>query len=271
MIAHARVPVGEVTLHVATAGEGPPVLLLHGFPDFWYGWRRLIPALRGFRAIAPDLRGYGESDRPPRIADYAREKLVGDAVGLLDALGVERAHVVGHDWGGGLAWWLAEDHPDRVDRLVVINCPHPGVLSRMMLRSPDQLRRSWYTLFFQLPGWPEAAVRKNLPRILQGSSNKAFTPEELEAYRRAFEGPLHGPIHWYRAAARHPFREPDRIRARTLLLWGERDVALGPQLVAPTLALCEDARVLRFPDLSHWPHLDDPARVNPAIVAFLSP
>jgi pimeloyl-ACP methyl ester carboxylesterase len=158
-MAHRWIDVGGLRLHCVEAGTGPLVVLLHGFPEFWYAWRHQIPALAdaGYRVVAPDLRGYNTSDKPSRVRDYRPRVLVQDVADLIVALGAGSAAVAGHDWGGGLAWLLAMQHPKRVERLVLLNAPHP-VRFLKGLRSPRQLRRSWYILAFQLPWLPERLV-----------------------------------------------------------------------------------------------------------------
>ena len=152
-------------LHYVEAGEGPLVVLLHGFPEFWWSWRHQIPALAeaGFRVVALDLRGYAQSDAPPRWRDYRMELLAGDVAGLIDALGEERAHVVGHDWGAAVAWMVATLHPERVERLAILNVPHPETMLRTLRTSPQQLRHSWYMFFFQIPWLPEWLTRRGGP------------------------------------------------------------------------------------------------------------
>ncbi len=151
-----REDVGGIRLHWVESGEGETVVLLHGFPDFWYGWRCQIAPLTeaGYRVVAPDLRGCNASDKPEPVDAYRLDAVGGDIVGLLDALGEDRVHLVGHDWGGAVAWWLAARHAERVRRLTVVNAPHPLAMRRA-LRGPRQLLRSWYVLLFQLPWLPE--------------------------------------------------------------------------------------------------------------------
>ena len=148
--------VGDVTLHYVEAGDGPLVVLLHGFPEFWYGWRLQIAPLAaaGFRVVAPDLRGYNLSSKPDGVAAYGADKLAADVRGLIQERGAESALVVGHDWGGTAAWTLAMNHPEVVDRLAILNAAHPRKLNEG-LRHPSQLRRSWYFFYFQLPDLPE--------------------------------------------------------------------------------------------------------------------
>ena len=159
---HERVTAGGgVTLHVVRAGaEGPAVVLLHGFPEFWYSWRHQIDPLvdAGFSVVAPDLRGYNLSDRPREVGAYRLDHLVEDVAAVMRATGRARAHVVGHDWGGVIAWALAGAHPELVDKLVIMNAPHARSYVETVRRSLRQMLRSWYVLFFQLPLLPERAL-----------------------------------------------------------------------------------------------------------------
>src|SRR5947208_9098506 len=162
------VAINGVRLHCVVEGEGPLVLLLHGFPETSRAWRKQIPALaERFRVVAPDLRGYGTSDKPKGIAAYRTSVLADDIVGLIHAFDAQRAHVVGHDWGGAVAWATAIEHPEAVDRLVVLNCPHPVVMARALRSNLAQVRKSWYMFAFQLPWLPEWALRRDGARALK--------------------------------------------------------------------------------------------------------
>jgi pimeloyl-ACP methyl ester carboxylesterase len=278
---HRRLPGAGVTLSVVLAGpaDGRPVVLLHGFPEFWYEWRKQIGPLAaaGFRVIVPDQRGYNRSDKPADPAAYTTDILADDVVGCLDALGVRRAAVVGHDWGGGVGWWLAHRHPDRVSRLVVMNCPHPTAMEALLEGDVGQLARSWYIFAAQVPGLPEAVARWTdfgvLTRALRLSSRPGtFTAEELHRYRRAWARPgaVRGMVNWYRAAARYtPQLPPGRVRVPTLLLWGCRDAALKRELAPLSAAMCEDVRLVEFPDATHWLPHEEPDAVNRLVVGFL--
>jgi pimeloyl-ACP methyl ester carboxylesterase len=200
-----------VRLHVVEAGpaSGSPVVFLHGFPEFHYGWRHQIDALAaaGCRVLAPDQRGYNLSDKPRGLAAYSLDALAADVVAALDALGCAKTFVVGHDWGGVVAWWLALTRPDRVAGLVAINAPHPVVMRRALRRDRAQRRRSRYILFFQLPWLPEWRLRRNdfagLARALTATSRRGtFSPEDLARYREAWRQPgaLTAMLNWYRAA-----------------------------------------------------------------------
>jgi len=281
-LTHHTATVNGVRLHYVEAGTGPLVVLLHGFPEFWYSWRYQIPALAeaGFRVLAPDLRGYNESDKPAGAANYRVELLSADLVGLLQSAGAERAHIVGHDWGGALAWDLAMRHPERVERLVVLNAPHPAAFLRE-LRTPGQLLKSWYILFFQLPWLPEWWLGRGdlafLERILKEEPVRphAFTDADVAAYRAAFRQPgaLTAALNWYRALLRRGPRQLRRelrvIDVPTLLIWGERDRYLGVRLTKGLEPWVRRLRIERLPNASHWVQADAPEQVNAWMVGFL--
>lgn len=268
-------------LHLAEAGDpgAPPVVLLHGFPEFWRSWRRQLGPLAeaGYHVLAPDQRGYNLSSKPRRVAAYCLDLLAADVVGLLDAEGIERAPLVGHDWGGLVAWWVAATQPYRVSELVILNAPHPLVMRRFLRRDRAQRRKSWYVFFFQLPWLPERWFRaRNFDigvRSLAGSSRRGtFGREDLEAYKRAWAEPgaLKSMIDWYRAAIRHPPRTAAApVAAPTLLLWGERDRFLDPRLAAASRERCVEARLETFPDATHWIQHELPEAVNAAILEHL--
>lgn len=270
-----------IHLHVVTAGPetGPLVLLLHGFPEFWYGWRRQIPALAaaGYHVWAPDQRGYNRSDKPAGIAAYGIETLAADVVALIEASGHDRVYLVGHDWGAAVAWWVAGTHPERLHKLAILNVPHPAVMQRTVWRNPRQLRKSWYIFFFQLPWLPEWSLRRrdftNLIRALKGSSRPGtFGPAELAVYRQAWAQPgaLTAMLNWYRAAARQQRRMKrlGRIRVPTLMIWGVRDIALDRSLAEPSIALCDDGRLVFREEATHWVQHEEPETVNRLLLDF---
>jgi pimeloyl-ACP methyl ester carboxylesterase len=266
--------------HVLEDGppEGPAVILLHGFPECARAWHRQAPALAaaGFRVVAPDQRGYGWSDKPHGSRAYALDVLARDVVALADACGIDRFRLAGHDWGGVVAWWTAARHDDRVQRLAVINAPHPAAYRRRLLRSPVQAARSWYIAAFQCPVVPERLLARRQMKAaveaLTGSSRPGtFTEEELAGYREAWSQPgaWTGMVNWYRAALRHaPAGGPLRIRVPTLVLWGDRDRFLVPALADDSLRLCDDGRLVRLPDASHWVQHEEAAAVNDALLGF---
>jgi epoxide hydrolase 4 len=269
--------VGDATLHDVEAGDGPMVVLLHGFPEFWYGWRRQIAPLveAGFRVVAPDLRGYNLSSRRDRFTDYTADKVADDIRGLLRELGAESAMVVGHDWGGSVAWTLAMNHPEVVDRLVILNAAHPRKLNEG-LPHPRQLLRSWY-FFFQFPTWPEHHARARRWRFFKGFLRDArppYTADELHRYVEAWSRPgaATGMVDYYRAAVRLGSKQELRpISAPTLVIWGQGDRYLGRTLAEPHPEDVPNQRVERLPDASHWVHHDEPERVNRLLAEFLAP
>ena len=263
-----------IRLHLVEAGEGPQIVLLHGFPEFWYGWRRQIPFLveAGFRVIVPDLRGYNRSDRPRGVGSYRLETIVEDVVGLLAAVGASPAVWVGHDWGGAVAWYGAMRHPEAVRRLVVLNSPHPVALARMLRRSPTQLLRFTYAGFFQLPWLPEAllANRWLLRRVLR--AGPAPDDEALTRYLEAFpdRASLSGPLNYYRAAVRRPPGAAVSITLPTLVVWGDRDPFLDARLTEGMGRGVEDLRIVHLPHAGHWLHQRNAGEVNRGIHEFLA-
>jgi epoxide hydrolase 4 len=279
VITHAFIDVGEVRLHCAFAGpeKGPLVVLLHGFPEFWWSWRHQIPALAaaGFRVVAPDLRGYNLSDKPMGVDAYRIEKLVGDVAGLLRALGREKANIVGHDWGAVVAWEFAMRRPEMTERLAVLNVPHPVEMMKG-LRRPSQLRKSWYFFFLQLPGVPERLIARNDFGYLR-TQFKGYPKKDVDRYveaaRRARN--LNGPMNYYRAAVqallkgRPPAYRP--VPASTLVIWGEDDAYLGKELARPDVRWVPDHRVEFIPKASHWVQIDAPNEVNGLLLEHLGP
>jgi pimeloyl-ACP methyl ester carboxylesterase len=281
-LTHRYADLGDVRVHYVEAGEGPLVLLLHGFPQFWYEWRHQIPALveAGFRVVAPDMRGYNLSDKPPGVRAYRLELLARDVERLILACGERTAVVVGHDWGAIVAWIAAMRHPGRVGRLAILNVPHPARFPDVLL-SPGQLLRSSYVLFFQLPSLPEEVIRAGDFALLRSVLRRdpvragAFTAEDIERYVGAMKRPgaLTATLNYYRALLRNPKETRallKRIEAPVLVIWGERDrflnrgLAEPPRLWVPNLL-----RVERLPDASHWVAEDRPLEVNALLLDFL--
>jgi pimeloyl-ACP methyl ester carboxylesterase len=258
---------------------GIPVLLLHGFPEFWYGWRKQIPALTaaGCRVIVPDQRGYNLSDKPAGIRAYRIHELVNDVVGLIDAFEYEKVNLVGHDWGAVVAWALSIWQPERLHRLGILNAPHPQVMARFLARDLEQLRRSWYVLSFQPPWLPEAGLRarnwRGLERVLRGSGRPhTFNRQDVRRYREAWSRPgaLTAMLNWYRAAVQYRPAIPGeaRVRVPTLMLWGMRDAALTHRMARPSIDYCDDGRLVLFEDATHWVQLDAAEEVNRLLVEF---
>jgi pimeloyl-ACP methyl ester carboxylesterase len=276
---HRFIEAGGLRFHMVEAGpaDGPAVLLLHGFPDFWIGWRAQIEALStaGFRVLVPDQRGYNASAKPLGIHAYALARLVGDVAALADALDLRRFHLVGHDWGGIVAWAAGTMLRDRIERLAVLNAPHPEVLFPYALRSPTQFLRSSYAAFFQFPWLPEALLGISqsalLARALERSARPGtFPPPEIARYRESWQRPgaLTAMLNWYRALRYRP-RLPEPIEAPVLVLWGMKDQALEAGLARASLELCRNGRLETFPEATHWLQREEPEAVNAALIGFL--
>src|SRR3954454_15891344 len=263
-----------VELAVRDEGEGTPVLLLHGFPDSSYLWRHQIDAMTraDFRCIAPDLRGRGESERPGTVEAYAIRHSVADAVAILDGLSIEKAHVVGHDFGALLAWLLATAHPERVDKLVVMSVGHPSTFAKRTMR---QREASWYQLLFQFEGLSEELLQRDDWRLfrdwLRDDGDTDRYVEELSQ-----PGALTAGLNWYRANL-HPKRELEQrpplppIRDDTLGMWSSKDHYLTEdRMVASGDHVAGTWRYERIDGASHWMQLDEPRRVNELLLGFLT-
>lgn len=267
-----------VRLHVVQAGpdDGPLIVLLHGFPEFWYGWKHQIDALAeaGYCVWAPDQRGYNLSEKPNGIDAYGLDTLVADVIGLIDAAGRQKAVVVGHDWGAAVAWWTAVSHPERVERLVVLNVPHPIVMKRYASRNIGQMMRSWYIGFFQLPWLPETLSGAGnwsmfVRTLLSSSRPGTFRRADLQQYKAAWSQPgaVTAMINWYRASLRKPpARRPTvRVTVPTLLIWGTRDKFLKREMAQPSIDLCDNGRLVFLENASHWVQHEEAERVNDLI------
>ncbi|PSQ25378.1 epoxide hydrolase [Halobacteriales archaeon QS_9_68_17] len=296
---HEHVAVNGVRLHYVAAGpaSGPTVVLLHGFPEFWYSWRHQIEALAdaGYRVVAPDLRGYNVSEKPCGVSAYRVGTLAQDVASLVERVAGGEAHLVGHDWGGVVAWETAVRYPRTVSSLTAMNAPHPGPFLRE-LRRPEQAKRSWYTFYFQLPRLPEAGFRAGDFRVLDKMFREdparpdAFTDEDVRRYKRALTRPgaLTAALNYYRALGRGMLRQaarevvygdggvteatlsPVRVDQPSLVLWGMEDTALSPRLLDDLEEWVPNARVQRLVDASHWVQNDAPAEVNDHLVSFLA-
>jgi pimeloyl-ACP methyl ester carboxylesterase len=269
-----RIEGDGLSLAVLDEGAGQPVLLLHGFPDTHRLWRHQMRALTGagMRAIAPDLRGFGESGKPDAVAEYGVARSVADMIALLDALEIERAHVVGHDWGAAVAWALAAFLPDRIDRLVALSVAHPSVLRDPPL---EQRRRAWYTLLFQFEGVAEELLTRDDWKLfrewLRDDGDVERYVEDLSR-----PGALTAGLSWYRANL-HPKRqlEPRRelppVQAPTLGIWSTDDHYLNEAPMLDSGAhVTGPWRYERVEGASHWMQLDAPERVNALLLDFLT-
>ena len=270
---------------VDEAGEGDHLALcLHGFPESRFSWRFQLPLLAemGYRAWAPDLRGYGETEPKPReVSAYLIDRLMEDVAALIDASGARKVTLLGHDWGAGLAWTFAANKVRPLERLVIMNVPHPAVMERHLRTNPAQRRKSWYIAFFQLPGVPEwmltardgRGIRRAFHDMAIDKTN--FTPAVLDRYARDAQRPgaIRGMVNWYRAAARlrGKLAGPwEVIETPTLIVWGEEDAALGVELLDGTEEFVRDLTIRRLPGVSHWVQQEAPQKVNPILKEWLT-
>ena len=286
-ISHGYAQVGDVRLHYAECGAGERlVVLLHGFPECWYSWRHQLQSLGAhYRVVAPDLRGYNLSDKPGRDEDYRMQRLVDDVTGLIRHFGAREAAVVGHDWGGAVAWAVAQYYPDYVWKLASLQTPPPAVWGKNL--TLKQLLRSWYMFFFQLPAVPEWLMRRDdfarLGKMLRATSRPGtFTDEDIEVLKSALREPgaVTGGINYYRANLRaflsrgfgdRQIRRHERVRVPTLFIYGERDFAILPETVAGVGDYVDAPYTeLRLGRSNHWVQQESPAEVNAALLGFLA-
>ena len=274
--------VNGLVLHWVEAGPatGPLVILLHGFPEFWWAWRHQITPLakQGYRVVALDMRGYNLSEAPEGIPAYRLDRLVSDIVALADFHQAGRFYLVGHDWGGIVAWSVAASHPERLERLAIMSAPHPGQgLWKSALKHPSQMIRSSYVALFQLPWLPEAALKKlefaSLRATLKASSRPAtFCASDLQRYVGAWSRPgkLTAMLNYYRALRqRSTYQSPERIKPPVLILWGEKDTFLERHLAQSALKLCNDGHLEIVGQTTHWLHLEAPDRVTSLLKQFI--
>lgn len=280
----AFIKVNNIQLHYVEEGTGELVILLHGFPEFWHGWRNQIAVLaKKYRVVAPDMRGYNLSDKPANVSDYNMNLLAKDIAELIKALGEEKALVVGHDWGAAVAWGVAALHPEVVKKLAILNVPHPSEMKRALMSfNFSQLKKSWYIFFFQLPFLPERIIgtERFFKRTFESMSmNKnAFTEEDVKKYVEAYQQPgmTKATIAYYRAAFREIFSSKakvhyPKIKAPVLMLWGEHDKALGKELTFNTKNYCENECEIIYDSTSgHFIQHDNPELVNRSLLHFFS-
>ncbi len=293
MFQHEFATVNGIKLHYAAIGKGQVILFLHGFPEFWYAWNDILPEFgRDYRAVAVDMRGYNLSDKPARVEEYAIPLLTADVKGLLEQISPgKKAILVGHDWGGAVAYAFALAHPEMLERLVIINAPHPAIFSRELRENPQQQQASAYMNFFRSPQ-AEAGLSANnyatlAMGVFGGARPGAFTEEKKKRYLEAWgqPGALTGGLNYYRAArvgppaTRSASAEPAEdlsrlfpsmeVRIPTLVIWGEKDTALltgnlkGLEKYVPILT------IRRIPNAGHWVVHEEPGLVTQYIREFL--
>ncbi len=277
---------GLLGLNVAIAkpakdSKSKAVFLLHGFPEFWYSWRHQISALRnaGFHVFAPDLRGYNLSDKPHGVSSYHLRLIVEDIACLIKESGYQRVHLAGHDWGGVIAWTLAGQYPELLDRLVILNAPHPKIFARKV-RTPPQMFMSWYVLFFQLPFLPELLLRANnysyLRKTFRKTKCEAFSEAEIDRYIEAISRPqaLHSALNYYRAMFRfkdaRELARQAKTEAETLVIWGEKDLALSVKLLDGLSELAPNLSIHRIAAAGHWVQNEAADEVSRKMIHFFS-
>jgi pimeloyl-ACP methyl ester carboxylesterase len=277
---HGFVEANGIRFHYVEQGEGPLVLLLHGFPECWYSWRLQLPVLAeaGYHAVAPDLRGYNLTDKPR--SGYGIATLVADVEAIAHAFAADRAHVVGHDWGGIIAWQLASRRPGFVRTLVTMNAPHPSAFARYARRSPAQILKSSYMFFFQLPRIPEWILCRNRAAAVASSFRRAavrrevFTEADLEVYREAFlrPGAARCAVNYYRQAVRQgsAVLPATPVLVPTLVLWGEGDPVLNSAMNAHLDDWVRNLTYHAIPDCGHWTQQERPDLINSELVAWLN-
>lgn len=276
------IKVNGINLHVVTAGpeDGPLVLLLHGFPEFWYGWKNQIDPLvkAGYRVLVPDQRGYNLSDKPKRVGDYTINKLRDDMVELIKSQDHKKAIIIGHDWGGIVSWHLASTRPEYVSKLIPINAPHPAVISQVIKNYPLQLLLSSYVFFFQFPLLPEKIFQVDRFRFLKQafywtSRKNTFSNEDMDHYEEAWAQPqtLTSMLNWYRAMQQGSFSQVvDRpITVPVRMIWGRGDQFLSIESAKQSLQLCLDGNMALIEEATHWVTHEYPETVNRLIIRFL--
>ena len=279
---HEYIETNGINMHYVTKGQGKLVVLLHGFPEFWYSWRRQISAIGSekFKVIAPDLRGYGKTDKPEGVENYKVSVLAKDVLGLIHSLGEEKAVIVGHDWGGAIAWHFAQTLPEQTEKLIILNCPPPSALKQEISKNPDQQRRSTYIKFFQQKNVPERTLSANnyagLKMALTSLAVKKdiFSDEDLEKYVEALKLPaLSCAINYYRASYQFPpDKETEKLKVKspTMVIWGEQDNALGKELTEHIPNFIEgEYKIHYIPSAGHWVQHEEPELVNKYILEFL--
>ena len=278
---HEYITTNGIKLHYVTQGEGELMLMLHGFPEFWYSWRHQIPEFaKDFKVVALDLRGYNESDKPSKQSAYVMDEFIKDIEGVIKGLGYDRCVLVGHDWGGAIAWSFAYAHPDMVERLIVLNLPHPAKFAEGF-RTPQQLLRSAYIFFFQLPLLPELLLQASDYQPIESAfkgmavNKSAFTQADIEAYKNAAakRGALTATLNYYRNVWQQGLLSHNWgiLEVPTLMIWGEDDTALGKELTYGTEAYVRDFQIKYISNCSHWVQQEQPQLVNQYMREFLAP
>ncbi len=277
---HLTIPTNGINLHVVQAGDpnAPLVILLHGFPEFWYGWRNQLPYLaeQGFCVWAPDQRGYNISDKPRGLRAYNLDELAADVLGLIEASGREQVILVGHDWGAAVAWFTALKYPQRLAKLVILNAPHHDVFRQTLTTSVKQRRKSWYFGLFQLPFLPEFICRSGglENTFINTARPGTFSPDERADYQQAWSQPgaLTSMINYYRAIIQSPPQSlpSSYVKVPTLMIWGKQDAFLSADMAQPSIDFCDDGRLVFIDNATHWVQHEEPEQVNQLLGEFFA-
>ena len=273
----------DIKLHYAKAGSGKKlVVLLHGFPEFWYSWRHQLSAFsEDYTVVAPDMRGYNLSDKPTNVSAYEVEKLAADVVGLIHHLGFEKAGLVGHDWGAGVAWAVAANCPKSISKLACMQVPPASIWKKN--QTLKQFLASWYMFFFQLPKLPEWLLTKNdykkMAMALKTTTaeKNVFSSDDVEKYKEAWkkEGAVTGALNYYRAnIIKRMFgkgKKSEKIKVPTLFIYGEKDQAILAQTVEGVGSIIDaEYQELRIPEAAHWVQVEAKDKVTKALQNFLA-
>ncbi len=279
---HVFEKINGVTLHLVQAGpeDGPLLIFLHGFPEYWRGWHKQIDffAAAGFRVWVPDQRGYNLSSKPRRIQDYNLDELAKDVVGLIDTAVTDQAYLVGHDWGGAVAWWTAVAYPERLKKLCIMNVAHHTVMRQAVQAEWGQRLKSWYMLYFQLPKLPERMLKAGnyyaLARQMQQSSRPGtFSAAELDLYRQAWAQPgaLKAMLNWYRALFQTTPQaaKTNLVPMPTLMIWGKQDKFMQAEMAQQSIDFCVNGRLIYLENATHWVMHEEADKVNRYLLDFL--
>ncbi|MBH8562056.1 alpha/beta hydrolase [Nostoc sp. CENA67] len=276
---HEYITTNGLKLHYVTQGAGPLMLMLHGFPEFWYSWRHQIPEFsKYFQVVALDLRGYNESDKPQEQSAYIMDEFIKDVEGVIKGLGYDKCILVGHDWGGAIAWSFAYAHPEMVERLIILNLPHPAKFAQGLF-TPQQLLRSWYMFLFQLPWLPEFLLQSSDFQLIEKTfqatavNKNAFTQADINAYKDAAakRGAITAMLNYYRNGLQQFMSNKNWsiLHVPTLMIWGENDIALGKELTYDTAAYVQDLQIKYIHHCGHCVQQEQPELVNQYIKEYL--
>ncbi len=277
------IEINGVKLHIVIIGAGEPIVLLHGFPEFWYCWKDVIPGLKDkYQLIIPDMRGYNLSDKPDGVENYSLQILVDDIKGLSEKLNLGKFYLAGHDWGGVVAWGFAEKYPDLLKKLIILNAPHLLIFNNLLMKQKDknQVKASGYIFRFLQPDGEKILFEKNFQALKfavfgMAVNKKAFSDFDKEKYVEAWSQPgaITAGVNYYRASAANPSVADDwngMINVPTLVIHGMKDMALTPKILEGLEDYVSDLKIVRIENASHWVLVDAPEKVISNILEFIS-